>query len=75
MTDWQPEFIALWLQGLEIREIAQRLGLPYGTVQSRAHRLQQQGKIHPRGRGGPILGREPSPGSRRLRHLPARART
>jgi transposase len=52
MTDWQPEFIALWLQGLEIREIAQRLGLPYGTVQSRAHRLQQQGKIQPRGRGG-----------------------
>jgi hypothetical protein len=52
MTDWQPEFIALWQQGLEIREIAQRLGVPYGTVQSRAHRLQHQGKIQPRGRGG-----------------------
>jgi DNA-binding transcriptional MocR family regulator len=52
MRDWQPEFIALWQQGLEIREIAQRLGLPYGTVQSRAHRLQHQGKIQPRGRGG-----------------------
>jgi transposase len=52
MRDWQPEFIALWQQGLAIREIAQRLGVPYGTVQSRAHRLQQQGKIQPRARGG-----------------------
>jgi DNA-binding transcriptional MocR family regulator len=32
--------------------IAQRLGIPKGTVQSRAHRLQQQGKIQPRPRGG-----------------------
>jgi DNA-directed RNA polymerase specialized sigma24 family protein len=52
MTDWESTFIPLWEQGLEITEIAQRLGIPKGTVQSRARRLQQQGKIQPRGRGG-----------------------
>jgi hypothetical protein len=52
MRDWESTFIDLWQQGLEITEIAQRLGVPKGTVQSRAHRLQQQGKIHPRARGG-----------------------
>ena len=30
MTDWQPDFIALSTQGLEITEIAQRLGIPKG---------------------------------------------
>jgi DNA-directed RNA polymerase specialized sigma24 family protein len=39
--------IALWTQGLQTTEIAQRLGIPKGTVQSRAHRLQQLGKIQP----------------------------
>jgi DNA-binding NarL/FixJ family response regulator len=39
----EAEFIALWTQGLEIAEIAQRLGILRGTVQSRAHRLQQRG--------------------------------
>jgi transposase len=48
----EAEFIAFWNQGLEIAAIAQRLGLSRGTVQSRAHRLQQQGKIQPRPRGG-----------------------
>jgi DNA-binding IclR family transcriptional regulator len=52
MTDWQPEFITLGNQGLEVTEIAQRLGIPPGTVKSRAHRLQQQGTITSRGRGG-----------------------
>jgi DNA-binding transcriptional MocR family regulator len=48
----EAEFIALWNQGLEITEIAQRLGIPRGTVQSRAHRLQQRGLIQPRPKGG-----------------------
>ena len=52
MRDWESDFIALWQQGLEIAEIAQRFGMPYGTIQSRAHRLQREGKIQPRGRGG-----------------------
>jgi transposase len=53
----EAEFIAFWNQGLEIAAIAQRLGLPRGTVPSRAHRLQQQGTIQPRPRGG----NDPSP--------------
>jgi transposase len=48
----EAEFIALWNQGLEITAIAQRLGIPKGTVQSRAHRLQQRGLIQPRPKGG-----------------------
>jgi hypothetical protein len=51
-TDEEATFIALWQAGLETAAIAQRLGVPKGTVQSRAHRLQQQGKIQPRPRGG-----------------------
>jgi len=39
-------------EGLEIAAIAQRLGIPKGTVQSRAHRLQQRGLIQPRPKGG-----------------------
>jgi DNA-binding IclR family transcriptional regulator len=52
MQSWEPQFIDLWNQGLEITEIAQRLGIPDGTVKSRAYRLQHQGKIPTRGRGG-----------------------
>jgi|SRR5882724_2429858 transposase len=52
MREWEATFIDLWQQGLEIADIAQRLGVPYGTIQSRAHRLQREGKIQPRGRGG-----------------------
>jgi hypothetical protein len=48
----EATFITLWEQGLESANIAQRLGISRGTVQSRAHRLQQQGKIQPRPRGG-----------------------
>jgi cell division septation protein DedD len=52
MRDWEATLIDLWQQSLEIAAIAQRLGVPYGTIQSRAHRLQREGKIQPRGRGG-----------------------
>jgi hypothetical protein len=52
MTPAEQEFIALWNAGLEIAAIAQRLGIPKGTVQSRAHRLQQRGLIQPRPKGG-----------------------
>jgi transposase len=55
----EAEFIALWNQGLEITEIAQRLGIPKGTVQSRAHRLQQRGLIQPRPKEGRIRGGKP----------------
>jgi DNA-binding transcriptional MocR family regulator len=48
----EAEFTALWNQGIEITEMAQRLGIPKGTVQSRAHRPQQRGLIQPRPRGG-----------------------
>jgi hypothetical protein len=57
-AEQEATLIALWNEGLETAEIAQRLGTPRGTVQSRAYRLQQQGKIQPRPRGGPILGRK-----------------
>jgi hypothetical protein len=49
----EQEFIRLWTQGLETAAIAQALGIPVGTVSSRAHVLQLQGKIQPRPRGGP----------------------
>jgi hypothetical protein len=54
MTPAEQEgtLIALWTDGLEIAAIAQRLGIPKGTVQSRAHRLQQRGLIQPRPKGG-----------------------
>jgi DNA-binding Lrp family transcriptional regulator len=45
---WEPDFIELWQQGIETAEIAQQLGIPPGTVQSRAHALRQQGKIQAR---------------------------
>jgi hypothetical protein len=48
----EATFIALWEQGLPGDAIAARLGIPPGTVKSRAHALQQQGKIQPRPRGG-----------------------
>jgi hypothetical protein len=49
----EARFIELWQQGLETAVIAQQLGIPRGTVSSRAHVLQRQGKIPPRPRGGP----------------------
>jgi DNA-binding IclR family transcriptional regulator len=49
----EAHFIALWQAGTEIAAIAQQLGIPQGTVSSRAHVLQAQGKIQPRPHGGP----------------------
>jgi DNA-binding CsgD family transcriptional regulator len=49
---WEPEFIRLWQAGATQAQIAQALGIPHGTVKSRAHTLQRQGKIQPRPRGG-----------------------
>ena len=34
----EATFIALWQQGLSQDAIGQRLGIPVGTVKSRAHR-------------------------------------
>lgn len=51
-AEQEATFIALWTQGLEIAVMAQRLGIPKGTVQSRAHGLQQRGLIQPRPKGG-----------------------
>jgi hypothetical protein len=45
-------FIQLWNQGLDSAAIGQQLGIPRGTVSSRAATLVRQGKIQPRPRGG-----------------------
>src|SRR5262245_47289668 len=52
MRDWESEFIELWTAGVEAAEITRRLGIPLGTVHSRAGRLRQEGKITARPRGG-----------------------
>ena len=51
--EWEAEFIRLWNAGTETAEIARRLGIPQGTVSSRANALQKRGLIQPRPRGGP----------------------
>jgi DNA-directed RNA polymerase specialized sigma24 family protein len=48
----EAEFIALWEQGLSQDTIAQQLGIPVGTVKSRAYTLAHAGKLTPRPRGG-----------------------
>ena len=48
LRPWEPEFIRLWESGATQAAIAEVLGIPQGTVKSRAHRLQQQGKIQAR---------------------------
>ena len=48
----EATFIALWQQGLSQDAIAQQLGIPGGTVKSRAHTLAHAGKLTPRPRGG-----------------------
>jgi DNA-binding transcriptional MocR family regulator len=48
----EREFIRLWNAGTETAAIAQALGIPRGTVASRAHALRQQGKIQARPKGG-----------------------
>jgi hypothetical protein len=48
----EAAFIALWQQGAGQQELAARLGVPVGTIKSRAFALAHQGKIQPRPRGG-----------------------
>jgi hypothetical protein len=57
----EATFIALWQQGLSQAAIAQRLGLPVGTVKSRAHTLAHTGKLTPRPRGGARPAGAPAP--------------
>jgi hypothetical protein len=62
----EARFIALWTAGTETAAIAQALGIPRGTVGSRAYALVRQGKIQPRPKGGnyprsKAQGREHSP--------------
>jgi hypothetical protein len=56
---WEPEFIRLWEAGAPQAAIAAALGVPLGTVKTRAHTLQQQGTIQPRPRGGLVPGPRP----------------
>ena len=48
----EDRFIALWQQGLSQGAMAQQLGIPVGTVKSRAHTLAHAGKLTPRPRAG-----------------------
>ena len=48
----EATFTALWAEGLTTAAIAQQLGIPVGTVKSRAHTLAHAGKLTPRPRGG-----------------------
>jgi hypothetical protein len=48
----EAHFIALWQAGTETAAIGRQLGIPLGTVKSRAYTLARQGKIQPRPRGG-----------------------
>lgn len=42
-ADETAEFIALWTEGLSLKDIGARLGIPPGTVSSRAAALRRQG--------------------------------
>jgi len=48
----EATFITLWWAGTEQAEIGRQLGIPRGTVSSRAMGLVRQGKIQPRPKGG-----------------------
>ena len=66
---WEAEFIRLWESGALPDAIAQALGIPVGTVRSRAFTLQQDGKLGTRPRGGrrariTEAQQAPSPGKR-----------
>jgi hypothetical protein len=50
--DDEATFITLWQQGASQQALAERLGVPVGTIKSRAAALARQGKIQPRPRGG-----------------------
>ena len=48
----EARFIQLWTAGTETAEIGRQLGIPRGTVSSRAMVLVAQGKIQARPKGG-----------------------
>jgi hypothetical protein len=48
----EARFIALWNAGTETAEIGRQLGIPRGTVSSRAYTLVRQDKIQARPKGG-----------------------
>jgi hypothetical protein len=48
----EARVIALWNAGTETVEIGRQLGIPRGTVSSRAYTLVRQGKIQARPKGG-----------------------
>ena len=48
----EARFIALWTAGTATAAMAQQLGIPVGTVGSRAYTLVRQGKIQARPKGG-----------------------
>jgi hypothetical protein len=50
--DEETRIITLWNAGTETAEIGRQLGIPVGTVYSRATTLARQGKIQRRPRGG-----------------------
>jgi hypothetical protein len=64
---WEPEFIRLWQVGATQAQIAAALGVPVGTIKSRAHAVAAQGKIQARPRGGlvPVPPTEVHPGTPR----------
>jgi DNA-directed RNA polymerase specialized sigma24 family protein len=53
MTPAEEEtVITLWQQGASQQELAVCLGMPVGTIKSRALALARQGMIRPRPQGG-----------------------
>jgi hypothetical protein len=77
----EARFIALWNAGTVQAAIAQTLGIPRGTVASRAYVLVRQGKIQPRPKGGAFphqqeqgrLEKSPAPHPRSTRETHPRA--
>jgi hypothetical protein len=69
----EATFIARWQQGLAQDAMAHRLGIPRGSVSSRASTLVRQGKIQPRPQGwGPseAAGQGPAGRQRSVSPLP-----
>jgi DNA-directed RNA polymerase specialized sigma24 family protein len=48
----EAPFITLWQQGASQQELAQRLGVPVGTIKSRASARVRQAKIQARPKRG-----------------------
>jgi hypothetical protein len=64
----EARFIQLWQAGTETAAIAQALGIPLGTVSSRAHALRRQGKIQAWPMGGAYPKRVRQAGAPRTLH-------